>query len=400
MLNKSKHSLPFLPSWFVLGVFLLISFPIYSKEEGVKLEWRPIPDAGGYMVEIKDSRGKITREKTNTTLIQLELPPGTYEHRIGVLNRYGRVSVFSAWIPFEVILSQKPEILSAEKNKFLNKDLPDTFEIKGRHFTDATKVILKDSKGSEVSIKSMEVKNSETILVTLDKKRPPEGAVSVRVENPRNKVTEKENYLFVAETESDLAALEAKGQQKESVSSGAPFRFDYGAVARSAIIPGWGQYYQNKSNFRTFLFPALLLGAGAYVASEGNSYLSASHALAAARQNNVLYNYAFIHTGNPALFDLAFYNYTQIAPKYSAAVAEYSQLEVGIGVLGFFYLLNLMDAGFFAGNKEVKVEGAPGPVTVSPVIRNLKDQGQINSYSLGNSPNLFQRMEVGVQFAW
>ncbi|TGJ99393.1 hypothetical protein EHO59_16150 [Leptospira semungkisensis] len=398
MLNRNAHSLRFLFSWIFLGVCFLLSFPIYSKEEGVKLEWRQIPDAGGYVVEIKDSRGKITREKTNGTQIQLELPPGTYEHRIGVLNRYGRVSVFSTWIPFEVILSQKPEILSAEKNKFLNKDLPDTFEIKGKHFTDATKVVLKDSKGNEVSIKSIEVKNSETILVTVDRKKPPEGAVSVRVENPRNKVAEKENYLFVAETESELAALESKEQKKQT--SSAPFRFDYGAVARSAIVPGWGQYYQNKSNFRTFLFPALLLGAGAYVASEGNSYLNASHALSAARQNNVMYNYAFIHSGNPTFFTLAFYNYSQIAPKYSTAVADYNQLEIGIGVVGLFYILNLMDAGFFAGNKEVQVEGTQAPVTVSPLIRNLRDSNQSNAYSLGNSTGLFQRTEIGVQFAW
>ncbi|TGM86623.1 LIC11435 family protein [Leptospira licerasiae] len=377
--------------------FLLFSFPIFAKEEGVKLEWRPIPDAGGYLVEIKDPRGKITKEKTTTTQIQIDLPPGAYEHRIGVLNKYGRVSVFSAWIPFEVILSQKPEVIAAEKSKFLSKDMPETFEIKGKHFTDATKVILKDSKGNEIPIKSVDLKNSETIVVTIDRKKVPEGAVSLRLENPRNKTTERENYFLVAETEDELAALESKSSYSGSSGSS---NFDLGAAARSAVLPGWGQYYQKKSTFRTAIFPSLIFVAGGYAAARGSSYLSATHELDAARQSNILYNSAFLQSGNPALFNLALYNYTQISPKYSHAVGEYNQLGVALGVLGFFYLINVIDAGFFPGPKQVKVEGTDTPVTVSPILRNVRDSDRTVTYASGNSYLLQQRMELGVEFTW
>ncbi|MGJ4788386.1 hypothetical protein EHQ52_01910 [Leptospira koniambonensis] len=377
--------------------FLLFSLPIFAKEEGVKLEWKPIPDAGGYQVEIKDSRGKITREKTNGSQIQIELPPGAYEHRIGVLNKYGRVSVFSAWIPFEVILSQKPEVIAAEKSKFLSKDMPETFEIKGKHFTEATKVILKDSKGNEIPVKSIDLKNPETMVVTIDKKKAPEGAVSLRLENPRNKSTEKENYFLVAETEDELAALDSK---TSSSGVSGPSIFDLGAAARSAVLPGWGQYYQKKSTFRTAIFPSLVLVAGGYAAAKGSSYLSATHELDAARQSNIMYNSAFLQSGNPALFNLALYNYTQISPKYSHAVGEYNQLGVALGVLGFFYLINVMDAGFFPGPKQVKVEGTDTPVTVSPILRNARDSDRAATYASGNSYLLQQRMELGVEFTW
>ncbi|PJZ26321.1 hypothetical protein CH352_07045 [Leptospira hartskeerlii] len=377
---------------------LLFSYPIFAKEEGVKLEWRPIPDAGGYQVEIKDSRGKITKEKTSTTQIQIELPPGAYEHRIGVLNKYGRVSVFSAWIPFEVILSQKPEVIAAEKSKFLSKDMPESFEIKGKHFTEATKVILKDSKGNEIPVKSIDLKNPETLVVTIDKKKAPEGAVSLRLENPRNKSVEKENYFLVAETEDELAALESKSS---SSGSSGPSIFDFGAAARSAVLPGWGQYYQKKSTFRTAIFPSLIFVAGGYAAAKGSSYLSATHELDAARQSNIMYNSAFLQSGNPALFNLALYNYTQISPKYSHAVGEYNQLGVALGVLGFFYLINVIDAGFFPGPKQVKVEGTDTPVTVSPILRNARESDRAAAtYASGNSYLLQQRMELGVEFAW
>ncbi|TGL58324.1 LIC11435 family protein [Leptospira sarikeiensis] len=393
MWNKSLvHSVK---AWILLGL-LLFSFPSFAKEEGVKLEWRPIPDSGGYIVEIKDSRGKITKEKTNGTQIQIELPPGSYEHRIGVLNKYGRVSVYSTWIPFEVILSQKPEILAANKNKFLNKDLPETFEIKGKHFTEATKVVLKDSKGNEIPVKSIDVKNSETMVVTIDKKNSPDGAVSLRLENPRNKVAERENYLLVAETEEELAALESK-TSSSSVSSG-PSSFDFGAVARSAVLPGWGQYYQQKSTFRTAIFPSLIIVAGGYAAAKGSSYLSATHELDAARQSNIVFNSAFLQSANPALFNLALYNYTQISPKYSHAVSEYNELGVAFGVLGFFYLINLVDAGFFPGSKQVNVEGTNTPVSVSPLLRNTRESP--STFASGNSYLSQQRMELGVEFTW
>ncbi|PJZ79003.1 LIC11435 family protein [Leptospira neocaledonica] len=377
--------------------FLLFSLPIFAKEEGVKLEWKPIPDAGGYQVEIKDSRGKVTREKTNGSQIQIELPPGAYEHRIGVLNKYGRVSVFSAWIPFEVILSQRPEVIAAEKSKFLSKDMPESFEIKGKHFTEATKVILKDSKGNEIPVKSVDLKNSETMVVTIDKKKAPEGAISLRLENPRNKSTEKENYFLVAETEDELAALESKSSY---TGSSGPSIFDLGAAARSAVLPGWGQYYQKKSTFRTAIFPSLIFVAGGYAAARGSSYLSATHELDGARQSNILYNSAFLQSGNPALFNLALYNYTQISPKYSHAVGEYNQLGVALGVLGFFYLINVFDAGFFPGPKQVKVEGTDTPVTVSPLLRNARESDRGATYASGNSYLLQQRMELGVEFAW
>ncbi len=393
MWNRKLHIRIFLQS-FVLGLAFLFSFSLFAKEDGIKLEWRAIPDSGGYMVEIKDSRGKITREKTNATQIQVNLPPGAYEHRIGVLNRYGRVSVFSTWIPFDIILSQTPEILSTSHNKYLSKDLPDTLEIKGKHFTDATKVILKDSKGNDIPVKSVELKDSETLVIAIDKKKSPEGAVSLRVENPRNKVAEKENYLMVAETPEQLAELDSKSGPSSS------FRFDYGALARSAVLPGWGQYYQEKSNFRTFLYPTLILAAGGYAAAQGSSYLNSVHALDATRANNILFNAAFLQTGDPALFNLALYNYTQIAPKYSASVGEYNQLGIAIGAVGFFYLINLVDAGFFPGTKQVKVEGTDTPVTVSPVFRNTRDTDRTSSYAGANSSFLFQRMELGVQFSW
>ncbi|EMO28589.1 hypothetical protein LEP1GSC170_0227, partial [Leptospira interrogans serovar Bataviae str. HAI135] len=53
----------------------------------------------------------------------MNLPPGVYEHRIGVLNKFGRVSVFTDWISFEVILSRAPFINPDSSTKLLKEKL-------------------------------------------------------------------------------------------------------------------------------------------------------------------------------------------------------------------------------------------------------------------------------------
>ncbi|EMO61873.1 hypothetical protein LEP1GSC133_2065 [Leptospira borgpetersenii serovar Pomona str. 200901868] len=48
---------------FLSCVLFSISFSVFGEEEGRYLEWKPVPEAGSYIVEIKDASGKITREK-------------------------------------------------------------------------------------------------------------------------------------------------------------------------------------------------------------------------------------------------------------------------------------------------------------------------------------------------
>ncbi|EQA38028.1 hypothetical protein LEP1GSC047_4330 [Leptospira inadai serovar Lyme str. 10] len=380
---------------FILAGCLFFSVSLFAKdkEDGVKLEWKAIPDSGGYLVEIKDSNGRITREKTTATQIIVDLKPGTYEHRIGVLNRYGRVSIFSSWIPFDVILSRPPVLTSSTKNSYLSQDLPETFELKGKYLTEATKVSLRDSNGEEVQIiKSVEYKEPDTILVYFDKKKVPEGILSLRLENPRNKITETEAFLLVADTQERLAALQKRLTPPE------PFRFDYRAIARSAVLPGWGQVYQEKSKIRSYSFPILIAAVGAYTYYKGESYLHSVKDYDAARRTNALLGYS-VQTGNVSVYPLALINYLQIPGKYSAASTSYHQVELSIGILAVLYALNLADTAFFPGSRQVKIEGTDKTASWSPVIRNERDGGGY-SFAASNQQYLRQRVEVGVQFSW
>lgn len=64
--------------------------------------------------------------KTKASRFEVNLPPGVYEHRIGVFNKFGRLTVFSEWASFEVIVSRAPLISPDSSVKILKKnwDLP------------------------------------------------------------------------------------------------------------------------------------------------------------------------------------------------------------------------------------------------------------------------------------
>ncbi|PJZ70545.1 hypothetical protein CH373_05620 [Leptospira perolatii] len=387
----------FLPSIYLLAILFcsIFSFPLSAKEDGIKLEWKPIAEAGGYLVEVKDSSGRIRREKTNSTSILLDLPAGNYEHRIGVLNRYGRVSVFSSWIPFHVIFARPPEITSQTQNKFLTKDLPESIEIKGKYLSDVTKVVLKDRNGKEIPLKSVEFREPDILIITMDPSNPPEGLVSLKLENPKNKVTELGEFLVVAETPEKLAEYLKKPEPSPP--------FPWPALARSAVLPGWGQAYQGKSNTRSFAFPTLLIVAGVYTATRADAYTKSLSELDSARQTNLLLSTNAVQSGNTALFPLAIANYAGIPGKYSKAVGEYQNLQVSLGILGIIYLANLLDVSFFPGPQSVKIEGTNTDVTWNPLVRSSYSGGVPTpgrGFASADSKILPAGWELGVQFSW
>lgn len=56
-----------------------------EKDTGF-IEWRAIPAANGYRIEIKSDEKVIIETNVNENIYHVDLPKGKYEFRIGVLN--------------------------------------------------------------------------------------------------------------------------------------------------------------------------------------------------------------------------------------------------------------------------------------------------------------------------
>ncbi|MDV6236385.1 DUF5683 domain-containing protein [Leptospira ellisii] len=139
-----------------------------------------------------------------------------------------------------------------------------------------------------------------------------------------------------------------------------------GALARSAALPGWGQWASGRK-FAAVIYPTLFLAAGYAVYENNRKFL-------VARKEYESYGNPYSHDAillnalgiqNPHLAPvisdpLSLYIYNeQLSPfqdKREAVDKAYKNLQTSIGVLAGIYLINLADAFIFGG----KVASAVG----------------------------------------
>ncbi len=114
------------------------------------------------------------------------------------------------------------------------------------------------------------------------------------------------------------------------------------ALWRSALIPGWGQYYNLRNTKAGALFSSSLLSAITYGAAR-SAWSSARSRLQSANDQALF----LPHTG-PVL-PLAYINY-QDAQKANSDMSTYGSVANGAAILmGVIYIYNLIDAYFLFG---------------------------------------------------
>ncbi|WP_210413110.1 LA_0442/LA_0875 N-terminal domain-containing protein [Leptospira kmetyi] len=138
-----------------------------------------------------------------------------------------------------------------------------------------------------------------------------------------------------------------------------------GALARSAALPGWGQWASGRK-LAAIIYPTLFLAAGYAVYENNRKYL-------VAKKNYEGYGnpysqdsitLAALGIANPQLAPaisdpLTLYVYNQQFSPYQdrreAVDKAYKNLQTSIGVLAGIYLINLADAFIFGGQISSKV---------------------------------------------
>ncbi|EMJ93294.1 LIC11435 family protein [Leptospira alstonii] len=367
-------------------VLVSISFSVFGEEEGRYLEWKPIPEAGGYMVEIKDPGGRITREKTKSTRFEVNLPPGVYEHRIGVINKFGRVSVFSDWISFEVILSRAPVINPDSNVKLLKEKLGPVLTVKGENFTEAMNVTLLLPSGETIK-PEFEFINSKEVKIKVENLNLKNGSYTLSLENPRNKKTAKRGFLIVADSEEELAEIVKRSDRdNRNLSPG----IQWGPALQSAVLPGWGQSNQDKK-YRRWIFPILIVGAIAYSADRFSAYNSS---LAALDQSKNL-NLNLFLLNDPALLPFATYNYLQGQSDYSNASSHYNQFNVSLEIIAVLYLLNVLDAAWTGSSASSDTAAYESGRKIVPIFKTRRIETTHGDRASGNFfPNSF---EIGMK---
>ncbi|MBM9578040.1 hypothetical protein JWG45_12860 [Leptospira sp. 201903070] len=206
------------------------------------------------------------------------------------------------------------------------------------------KVIYKDiSEEEEERIRDAEIKRLE------DEKLSKQRNLDLKKQQEEEERLRKERET----AEKNQKPLPPPPPKKPEVSKA-------GALGRSAILPGWGQWASGRK-FAAIIYPTLFLAAGYAVyennrkylvarkdyESYGNPYSTEAIALSALGVPNP--------TLPPVIMDpFALYVYNESSgnlyqSKKDAVDKAYKNLQASLGVLAGIYLINLADAFIFGG---------------------------------------------------
>ncbi len=125
---------------YLITLLFLLSpvFNAQARSSEPVIDWDRVPEAGGYIVEIKNPGDKIiVSERTDNNSFKVDLPPGKYFFRLSVLNKQGIREVASNWMEFRV--SFKPEIKELSNN-IVKGDEESVIIIRGKNFIPGSRV--------------------------------------------------------------------------------------------------------------------------------------------------------------------------------------------------------------------------------------------------------------------
>jgi hypothetical protein len=341
-------------------IFLLLSFlctiSIFSNDAEEdnnlesKLEWEPVKLAKGYHVQIRNNNKKlIVDEKINENKYFIKLPEGNYEERIGVYNKFGKISGYSDWQKIIINKVYNPQIdnnkISIQNDISIHKLI-----IKGNFFTSDTKVILKSEK-EKIIITEQNFKSEKEIEVTIYVENSTSGIFDLIIINPRNKKSSSLEYLSIVDKNINLAQLNERSIEKGKISSLIPEKKAIYYGVRSAILPGFGQFHKNqkvKSGVYAFAF----LGSLYYLETLVSAYSENKKQYDNSSNLGVILGFQTQNFSN----GLILYNFNQTNQYLSQAESKGLQATQVFSVVSLIYLVNVFDAIYSKTNDEISIK--------------------------------------------
>ncbi|MDX1958879.1 MAG: DUF5683 domain-containing protein [Leptospiraceae bacterium] len=264
-----------------------------TGDENPILEWAEVKNSKGYQLQIKNEQGDLlVDEKINTNNYELKLDTGKFEHRVGVFNKFGKLSSFTQWTPFVISRSLPPVILSEERVVGTRKKGVQKIELRGRNLYRKTKITL-TRNGKQLPISKVNFIDETNIELEINNKDSELGEYDILLENPRSKNLLIKNFYELTDSEKTLAelnkdipkrkdpdALDEDPNKKPDDKSGTlsnqsneperPYPY-WSAGLRSSLLPGWGQYNKDQK-WKGYIFGGLFVASAIYLKAKSDEY--------------------------------------------------------------------------------------------------------------------------------
>ncbi|TGK01976.1 hypothetical protein EHQ53_14665 [Leptospira langatensis] len=169
--------------------------------------------------------------------------------------------------------------------------------------------------------------------------------------------------------EESAAAAAEEARKQEELRRQAANR-PYKALWRSAVIPGWGQFYSDRS-FQGVIFPTLFAAAAYVTYDKYRLYKEAVQEYGNIGNPYSKTNLIFTLSGHPisipstptsplAAYLSDKYSPSQIKLKREEADRDFKEYQGALLVLGGVYLINLIDSFFFANTIKSAMQMSDG----------------------------------------
>jgi len=346
MLNKILEILLLL-LFFNISIF---STDIEDNNIESTLEWESVKSAKGYHVQIRNSNKKlIVDEKNIENKYYIKLPEGKYEERVGVYNKFGKISGYTEWQNIVINKVYNPQI---DNNKFSIQNDTNIHKIiiKGNYFTSETKVILKSEK-ENIKISEQIFKSEKEIEITINLENVSSGIYDLFIINPRNKKGSSLEYLSIIDKNSNLVQSNERSIDTSKVSTFIPEKKALNYGIRSAILPGFGQFHKNQK-VKSGLYAITFLGSLYYLENLVSAYSENKKQYENSSNLGIILGLQTQNFSN----GLIFYNLNQSNQYLSQAESKGLQATQVLSVASLVYLVNVFDAIYSKSNDEVSIK--------------------------------------------
>jgi hypothetical protein len=339
---------------FIVILFLYFTLAIIADDEFNNLEntleWEEVKFSKGYQVQIRNSNKKvIIDEKIFENKYKIKLPEGVYEERLGVYNKFGKISGYSEWQKIVINKVYNPQI-DSNKISIQNDINIHKIVIKGNYFTSDTKVILKSEK-ENIKINEQIFKSEKEIEITINVENVSSGIFDLIIINPRNKKGSSLEYLSIVDKNINLVQSNERSIDTSKISTFIPEKKAIYYGVRSAFLPGFGQFHKNQK-VKSGLYAITFLGSLYYLENLVSAYSENKKQYENSSNLGIILGLQTQNFSN----GLIFYNLNQSNQYLSQAESKGVQATQVLSVVSLIYLVNVFDAIYSKSNDELSIK--------------------------------------------
>lgn len=189
------------------------SQPLENSTEqtiSVDVEWSPVSNVERYRIEIRKlkSNQSFIEQETAKTKITVKLPPGDYEKRVGLINKFNKLYLWTSWNPLRIVHLLNPKVAPAAIAPIQRGTGNKTIRLKTDGQMPQTKYYLLDSSGKQHSVKSSQI--GSEVIIDLNPDELPAGKYDFVMENPEGKNDVQKKLITINFSDQEKSELRNK----------------------------------------------------------------------------------------------------------------------------------------------------------------------------------------------